>query len=54
MQLDQCIGYPVERRDVEKSTDLSSRWAERCYKAHTRPDQASSASCRAACTWTCA
>lgn len=40
MQLDQCIGYPVERRDVEKSTDLSSRWAERCYTAHTRPDQA--------------
>lgn len=40
MQLDQCIGYPVERRDVVRSTDLSSYWAERCYKAHTRPDQA--------------
>ena len=40
MQLDQCIGYPAERRDVERAMDLSSRWAERCYKAHTRPDQA--------------
>ncbi len=40
MQLDQCIGYPVERSAVERSTELSSRWAERCYAAHTRPDQA--------------
>ena len=40
MQLDQCIGYPAERRDVERAMDLSSRWAERCYAAHTRPDQA--------------
>ena len=40
MQLDQCIGYPAERRDVERAMDLSSRWAERCLRAHTRPDQA--------------
>ena len=40
MQLDQCIGYPAERRDVERAMDLSSRWAERCYAAHTRPNQA--------------
>ena len=40
MQLDQCIGYPAERRDVERAMDLSSRWAGRCYHAHTRPDQA--------------
>ena len=40
MQLDQCIGYPAERRDVQRAMDLSSRWAERCYAAHTRPDQA--------------
>lgn len=40
MQLDQCIGYPAERRDVERAMDLSSRWAERCYRAHTRPEQA--------------
>lgn len=41
MQLDQCMGYPAIRREVEASTDLSARWAERCLKAHKRPhDQA--------------
>lgn len=41
MQLDQCMGYPATRREVEASTDLSARWAERCLKAHKRPhDQA--------------
>ena len=40
MQLDQCPGYPVERSYVERAVELSSMWAERCYAAHTRPDQA--------------
>ena len=40
MQLDQCVGYPAPRSKVERSVELSSRWAERCYAAHTRPDQA--------------
>ncbi len=40
MQLDQCVGYPAPRRKVERSVELSSRWAERCYAAHQRPDQA--------------
>ncbi len=40
MQLDQCPGYPAERGFVERAVELSSRWAERCWKAHTRPDQA--------------
>ena len=40
MQLDQCVGYPAPRRKVERSVELSSLWAERCYAAHTRPDQA--------------
>ena len=40
MQLDQCVGYPAERRKVERGVELSSAWAERCFKAHTRPDQA--------------
>ena len=40
MQLDQCVGYPAPRRKVERSVELSSRWAERCYAAHTCPDQA--------------
>ena len=40
MQLDQCVGYPAPREKVERSVELSSAWAERCYRAHTRPDQA--------------
>ena len=40
MQLDQCPGYPAERSFVERAVELSSMWAERCYKAHTREDQA--------------
>ena len=40
MQLDQCPGYPAERSFVERAVELSSMWADRCYKAHTRPDQA--------------
>lgn len=40
MQLDQCVGYPAERKDVEASTKLSWEWAERCLAAHKRPDQA--------------
>ena len=40
MQLDQCVGYPCERADVEASTKLSWEWGERCLVAHKRPDQA--------------
>lgn len=40
MQLDQCVGYPASREKVERGVELSSMWAERCWKAHTRPDQA--------------
>lgn len=40
MQLDQCPGYPSPRPFVERAVELSSMWAERCWKAHTRPDQA--------------
>ena len=40
MQLDQCPGYPATRKYVERAVELSSMWAERCYKAHTRDDQA--------------
>lgn len=40
MQLDQCPGYPATRAYVEHAVELSSMWAERCYKAHTRDDQA--------------
>ncbi len=40
MQLDQCPGYPAERQFVERAVELSSMWAERCFKAHDREDQA--------------
>ena len=40
MQLDQCVGYPAEKKDVEASTKLSWEWAERCLASHKRPDQA--------------
>ena len=40
MQLDQCPGYPSPTPFVERAVELSSMWAERCYAAHTRPDQA--------------
>ncbi|EHF01244.1 queuine tRNA-ribosyltransferase [Olsenella sp. oral taxon 809 str. F0356] len=40
MQLDQCPGYPATRRFVERAVDLSSMWAERCWKAHRCEDQA--------------
>ncbi len=39
MQLDQCIGYPAEKKDVAASTKLSWDWAARCLRAHERPDQ---------------
>ena len=40
MQLDQCPGYPSPRPFVERAVELSSKWAERCWAAHTREDQA--------------
>ncbi len=40
MQLDQCPPYPATRKFVERAVELSSRWAEGCYAAHTRKDQA--------------
>lgn len=40
MQLDQCVGWPAPRDKVERSVELSSMWADRCFAAHARPDQA--------------
>ncbi len=40
MQLDQCVGYPAKREDVEASTKLSWEWGERCLQSHAREDQA--------------
>ena len=40
MQLDQCVGYPAEKADVEAATRLSWEWARRCLASHKRADQA--------------
>lgn len=40
MQLDQCPGYPAEKSFVKRAVELSALWAERCYKAHQKKDQA--------------
>lgn len=41
MAFDECAPYPAERDYVQKSKDLTTRWAKRCHEAHTRTaDQA--------------
>ncbi|QAR34326.1 tRNA guanosine(34) transglycosylase Tgt [Geovibrio thiophilus] len=40
MAFDECVPYPSEKIYVEKSLELTTRWAERCLKAKTRDDQA--------------
>jgi queuine tRNA-ribosyltransferase len=36
MQLDECLGLPAERDDIERAMQLSLRWAERCKRAFER------------------
>jgi queuine tRNA-ribosyltransferase len=33
MQLDECVGLPAERSEIERAMTLSLRWAERCKRA---------------------
>jgi queuine tRNA-ribosyltransferase len=33
MQLDECIGLPAQKSDIERAMLLSLRWAERCKRA---------------------
>ncbi|TVY04079.1 tRNA guanosine(34) transglycosylase Tgt [Cohnella terricola] len=41
MAFDECPPYPAEYEYVKQSTERTSRWAERCLKAHSRShDQA--------------
>ena len=40
MAFDECVPYPAEHDYAKASTERTSRWAERCLKAHTRKDQA--------------
>ncbi|MGL1932388.1 MAG: tRNA guanosine(34) transglycosylase Tgt [Desulfotalea sp.] len=39
MALDTCIPYPATREQTIERTDLTTRWAKRCRKAHTKRDQ---------------
>jgi queuine tRNA-ribosyltransferase len=38
MAFDECAPYPAEREYVEVSVARTTRWAERCLKAHRRPE----------------
>ncbi len=41
MAFDECAPYPADRDYVKQSLERTTRWAERCLKAHQRPhDQA--------------
>ena len=33
MQLDECVGLPADRSEIERAMALSLRWAERCKRA---------------------
>jgi queuine tRNA-ribosyltransferase len=39
MTLDECIPHDANREYVQSSTERTIRWAERCSKARTQPDQ---------------
>ncbi len=36
MQLDECVGLPADRSEIERAMKLSLRWAERCKRAFER------------------
>lgn len=40
MAFDECVPYPADHEYARQSTERTTRWAERCKKAHTRKDQA--------------
>ncbi len=40
MCFDECIPYPSPIEYVRQSVDLTTAWARRCRRAHTRSDQA--------------
>ncbi|MBU9712505.1 tRNA guanosine(34) transglycosylase Tgt [Evansella tamaricis] len=39
MAFDECPPYPAEYDYMKASVDRTSRWAERCIKAHSRPNE---------------
>lgn len=40
MAFDVCSPYPCDYKTAKANMERTHRWAERCQKAHTRPDQA--------------
>ncbi|MEM9219809.1 MAG: tRNA guanosine(34) transglycosylase Tgt [Cyanobacteria bacterium P01_F01_bin.150] len=40
MAFDECPPYPATREEVQRATDRTYRWLERCVNAHRRSDQA--------------
>lgn len=38
MAFDECPPFPAERDYIKRSLERTSRWAERCLKAHRYPD----------------
>ncbi len=39
MAFDECMPPEADHGAVERSVDMTARWAERCLAAHDRPDQ---------------
>ena len=39
MAFDECIPYPADYDYAKRSTERTTRWAERCIAAHTRTDR---------------
>lgn len=40
MAFDECTPYPASYEEAKFSMERTHRWLERCFKAHTREDQA--------------
>ncbi len=39
MAFDECAPHPAPKDDVARAVDRTTRWAERCIKAHGRPTE---------------
>ena len=40
MAFDECAPYPCSYQQAKEAMERTHRWLERCFKAHTREDQA--------------
>jgi len=39
MAFDECTPYPCDYEYAKKSMEMTTRWAERCLKAHKKPEK---------------